>query len=169
LGPARGQITSDTYTSVLPELARREAESMTSVIPRSVPYDVLRPLALPRKLFSDGMAVVYADATRAWDGAWTVTLKARHDGRSFGKIKTTAASQESVTLAVIQWVREHCEEAGPRILSADKITGHFPEIGKRQYLARSVIDGESEMGLESLARVLLEASEQDQAPPQEVA
>ncbi|MEU3356543.1 site-specific integrase, partial [Streptomyces sp. NPDC037389] len=73
LGHSSRQITSDTYTSVLPELARREAESMTSVIPRSVSYDVLRPLALPRKLFSDGMAVVYADATRNQDGVWTVS------------------------------------------------------------------------------------------------
>ncbi|MFD5157985.1 hypothetical protein ACFWMJ_07925 [Streptomyces hawaiiensis] len=54
-------------------------------------------------------------------------------------------------------------------MSADKITGHLPELGKRQYLARFVIDGESELGLESLTRVLLEAGEQDQEPPKEVA
>ncbi|AMW10323.1 hypothetical protein A4E84_12840 [Streptomyces qaidamensis] len=58
------------------------------------------------------MAVVYADAPRACARVRTVSVKARHDGRSFGKIKTTAAGQESVTPAVIQWVRAHYEEAG---------------------------------------------------------
>jgi hypothetical protein len=142
---------------------------MTSVIPRSVSYDVLRPLALPPKLSSDGMAVVYADATPSREGVWTVGVKARHDGRSLGRIKTAAASQESATLAVIQWVHDHCKEAGLRILSADKITAHLPELGKHRHLARFVIDGEAEMWLESLARVLLEASEQGQEPSDEAA
>lgn len=169
LGHSSRQITSDTYTSVLPELARREAESMTSVIPRSVSYDVLRPLALAPKLFCDGTAVVYADATRSREGVWTVSVKARHDGRPLGRIKTAAASQESATLAVIQWVRDHCKETGIRILSVDKITAHPLELGKRRHLARFVIDGEAEMGLESLARDLLEAGEQGQDPSDEAA
>ncbi|MEV8593551.1 tyrosine-type recombinase/integrase [Streptomyces sp. NPDC052012] len=38
LGHSSRQITSDTHTSVLPELSRPEAESMRSVIPRSVSY-----------------------------------------------------------------------------------------------------------------------------------
>ncbi|GHD98550.1 tyrosine-type recombinase/integrase [Streptomyces alanosinicus] len=164
LGHSSRQITSDTYTSVLPELARREAESMTSVIPRSVDYDVLRPLALPQRLFSDGMAVVYADATRHRDGVWSVSVKGRRNGRLLGKIKTVTGSQENVTLAVIQWVRDHCKEAGLRILSADKITAPLAEPGKRQPLARFVIDGEPEVGLESLARVLLEGSDEDRDP-----
>lgn len=100
LGHSSRQITSATYTSVLPELARRETESMTSVIPRSGLYDVLRPLTLPRKLFSDGTAVLLTDATRNRDGVWTIAVKAQ--GRSLGKIKTVAASQENATLAVIQ-------------------------------------------------------------------
>lgn len=148
LGHSSRQITSNTYTSVLPELARREAESMTSAIPRSVSYDVLRPLALPQKLFSDGMAVVYTDAAHNRDGVWTVSMKARHDGRPLGRIKAAAASQQNATLAVVQWVRDHCKEAGLRILSADKVTAHAPEFGKRRHLARFVIDGETEMGLE---------------------
>ncbi|WP_143662629.1 hypothetical protein [Streptomyces sp. CB03238] len=142
---------------------------MTSVIPRSVSYDVLRPLDLPQKLFSDGMAVVYADGTRNRDGVWTVSVKARHDGRSLGKIKTAAAGQENANLAVIQWVRDHCKEPGLRILSADKTTAHLPELGKGRGLARFVIDGESERELESLARVLFEASEEGQRRSEEVA
>ncbi|MEV8593550.1 hypothetical protein [Streptomyces sp. NPDC052012] len=54
-------------------------------------------------------------------------------------------------------------------MSADKVTGHLPELGKRQYLARFVIDGESETGFKSLTRELLEASKQDQERAQEVA
>ncbi|MER5714904.1 tyrosine-type recombinase/integrase [Streptomyces sp. NPDC002132] len=175
LGHSSRQITSDTYTSVLPELARREAESMTSVIPRSVPYDVLRPLTLPKKLFSDGMAVVYADAARSAEGAWTISVKARHNSRSLGKIRTAAASQENATQAAIHWVRDHCREAGLRILSADKITAHLPEPGRGQHhLARFVIDGGMEMGPEAWAPVPVapgdsEVGEEDREPSQEAA
>lgn len=175
LGHSLRQITSDTYTSVLPELARGEVESMTTVIPRSVPYNVLRPLAFPQKLFSDGMAVVYANAARDADGAWTISVKAPHNGRSLGKIKTAAASQENATRTVIQWVRDHCKDAGLRILSADKVTTRLPEPGKRQHrLARFVIDGETEMDPEAWAPVPVapgdsEASEEDREPSQEAA
>ncbi|MGP3926980.1 tyrosine-type recombinase/integrase [Streptomyces sp. 8N616] len=37
LGYSSRQITSDTYTSVLPQLARREAESITSANPATSP------------------------------------------------------------------------------------------------------------------------------------
>jgi len=167
LGHSSRQITSDTYTSVLPELARREAESMTSVIPRSVSYDELRPLSLPRKLLSDGTAVVYAEAARNGNDVWIISVKARPDGRALGTIKTSATSQESATLAVVQWVRDHCKKAGLRILSADKIAAQPSGAGKRRRLARFVIDGASEMGLESLARAVLEASERDHGPSEE--
>jgi site-specific recombinase XerC len=35
LGPSSRQITSDTYTSVLPQLMRSEAESTISIVPRA--------------------------------------------------------------------------------------------------------------------------------------
>ncbi|MET7902568.1 site-specific integrase [Streptomyces sp. NPDC005355] len=168
LGHSSRQITSDTYTSVLPELARRETESMTSVIPRSVPYDVLRQLELPQKLFNDGMIVVHADAVRARDDAWTISVKARHDDRPLGRIKTAAASQERAAQAAIQWVRDRCKEAGLRILSAAKVSGHLPESGNRLHrLARFVIDSGAEMGLDGWTPVPVspsgpEASERDQ-------
>ncbi|MDX5563997.1 hypothetical protein PYK79_12405 [Streptomyces sp. ID05-04B] len=120
------------------------------------------------------MAVIYADATRKRDGVWTVSVKARHDGRSLGKIKTAAASQESATLAVIQWVRNQCEEAGFRLLSASKITAHLPESGKHQHLARFAIDGGMEMSPEAWAPAPVapgdsEACEEDREPSQEAA
>ncbi|MBU3867098.1 tyrosine-type recombinase/integrase [Streptomyces sp. 4503] len=37
LGHSSRQITSDTYTSVLPEMMRTEAESVMAVVPRDVP------------------------------------------------------------------------------------------------------------------------------------
>ncbi|MDX3224475.1 tyrosine-type recombinase/integrase [Streptomyces sp. ME19-01-6] len=171
LGHSSRQITSDTYTSVLPELARREAESISSVIPRTVPYDVLRPLAFPQKLFSDGMAVVYAEAARTRAGVWTISVKARHDGRSLGKIKTAATGQENATLAAVQWVRDHCQHAELRILSADKMTAHVSERGQPGHLARFVIDGGMGMDPEGWAPVPLgpsdsDTSKQDQEPSQ---
>ncbi|MFI0190790.1 tyrosine-type recombinase/integrase [Streptomyces sp. NPDC017082] len=175
LGHISRQITSDTYTSVLPELARREVESMTAVIPRSVPYNVLRPLALPQKLFSDGTAVVYADAARDADGAWTISVKTPRNSRPLGKIKTAVASQENATRTVIQWVRDHCKDTRLRILSADKVTTRLPGLGKGQHhLARFVIDDGTEMDPEAWAPVPVapgdsEASKEDQERSQEAA
>ncbi|HET6355441.1 site-specific integrase [Streptomyces sp.] len=62
LGHSSRQITSDTYTSVLPELLRAEAESTLSVVPREVSYRVRQPLKIPESAFRDGLAVVYARA-----------------------------------------------------------------------------------------------------------
>jgi hypothetical protein len=98
------------------------------------------------------VAVVHADAARDADGAWTISVKARHSNRSLGRIKTAAATQEDATRTVIQWVRDHCKDAGLRILSADKITVRIREMGKRRHhLARFVIDGGTEVGPEARA------------------
>jgi hypothetical protein len=173
LGHSSRQITSDTYTSVLPELARHEVESTTTVIPRSVPHNVLRPLALPKKLFGHGMAVVHAGAARDADGPRTISVKAAHNSRPLGKTKTAVATQENATRTVIQWVRGHCKDAGLRILSADKVTTRLPEPGKRQHrLARFVIDGGTELDPEAWAPVPVgpgdsKASEEDQERSQE--
>ncbi|GAA5005668.1 tyrosine-type recombinase/integrase [Streptomyces hyderabadensis] len=48
LGHSSRQITSDTYTSVLPEMMRAEAESVMAVVPREVPFEV-RPPGDPRE------------------------------------------------------------------------------------------------------------------------
>ncbi|MET7764290.1 tyrosine-type recombinase/integrase [Streptomyces sp. NPDC005393] len=48
LGHSSRQITSDTYTSVLPGMMRAEAESVMTVVRRDVPFVVRTPLATPR-------------------------------------------------------------------------------------------------------------------------
>lgn len=145
LGHSSRQITSDTYTSVLPELARREAESIGSAIPRTVPFVVVKPLALPQRLFNDGMAVIYATALRSRDNAWTISIKSRRYDRPLGRIKAATTDQDNATLAATNWIRLHCHNAGLRILAADKLTA-IPEMEKRRHLARYVIDngGETE-------------------------
>ncbi|MFJ5737250.1 tyrosine-type recombinase/integrase [Streptomyces microflavus] len=170
LGHSSRQITSDTYTSVLPELARREVESIGSAIPRTVPFIVLKPLTLPQKLFNDGMAVIYATATRSRDGVWTVSIKARRNDRPLGRIKVAAIDQDNATLAATNWVRLHCHDAGLRILAADKLTAHLPELGKHRDLARFVIDNGGEMGPEGWSPVALPpggpgSGEQDEEGP----
>ncbi|MFF9040403.1 tyrosine-type recombinase/integrase [Streptomyces sp. NPDC014892] len=49
LGHSSRQITSDTYTSVLPEMMRAEAESVIAVVPREVPYRCTRRWRSPRR------------------------------------------------------------------------------------------------------------------------
>ncbi|WP_406305163.1 hypothetical protein OHA61_26750 [Streptomyces sp. NBC_00885] len=85
LGHSSRQITSDTYTSVLPELLRAEAESTLSVVPREVSYGVHQALKIPESAFRDGLAVVYAHAASYGD-LWAVRALLRHDGELLGEI-----------------------------------------------------------------------------------
>ncbi|MET9969015.1 tyrosine-type recombinase/integrase [Streptomyces sp. NPDC006356] len=55
LGHSSRQITSDTYTSVLPEMMRAEAESVMAVVPRETPFDIRTPLELPDTIWQDGL------------------------------------------------------------------------------------------------------------------
>ncbi|MFK0014830.1 tyrosine-type recombinase/integrase [Streptomyces sp. NPDC091027] len=59
LGHSSRQITSDTYTSVLPELFRSEAESTVAVVPRGgeVTYTVKKALRVPDSAFVQDVAV----------------------------------------------------------------------------------------------------------------
>lgn len=94
LGHSSHQITSDTYTSVLPQLARREAESITSAIPRQVSYDVRQSLDIPSDAFRD-VAVIYAHGIRCSGSHWAIGAQTRHDGGLLGEIRTTLVEARS--------------------------------------------------------------------------
>ncbi|MFF1475588.1 tyrosine-type recombinase/integrase [Streptomyces mirabilis] len=64
LGHSSRQITSDTYTSVLPEMMRTEAESTLSVVPREVAYDVHQKLEISPNAFRGNVAVLFAHGAR---------------------------------------------------------------------------------------------------------
>lgn len=64
LGHSSRHITSDTYTSVLPEMMRAEAEATLATVPRDVPYAVRRPLSIPEGAYQGDTAVIFAHGIR---------------------------------------------------------------------------------------------------------
>lgn len=79
LGHSSRQITSDTYTSVLPELFRTEAESTVAVVPRGgeVSYTVKKALKIPGSVFAQDVAVLFARAaSTGHKSRWAVEVQA---------------------------------------------------------------------------------------------
>ncbi|MFE4669974.1 tyrosine-type recombinase/integrase [Streptomyces sp. NPDC056716] len=77
LGHSSRQITSDTYTSVLPEMMRAEAESVLTVVPRDAPYEMKTPLEIPETVWQGDIAVFFAHGVRQSTGTWTVGATGR--------------------------------------------------------------------------------------------
>ncbi|UGY91303.1 tyrosine-type recombinase/integrase [Streptomyces gobiensis] len=168
LGHSSRQITSDTYTSVLPQLARREAESITSAIPRDVSYDVRQRLEIPSDAFRDDVAVIYAHGARYSGSRWSIGVKTRHDGDLLGEIRTTGRGPEHATNAAIKWIRDHCASAGFEVFRVDNLHDQYPEEERPCFtLVRFFIDRATGTGLEGWsprppAPDDTEAHEQDQ-------
>ncbi|WP_097282154.1 tyrosine-type recombinase/integrase [Streptomyces sp. OK228] len=72
LGHSSRQITSHTYTSVLPEMMRTEAESTLSVVPREVAYDVHQQREISPNAFRGNVAVLFAHGARYTGSTWVV-------------------------------------------------------------------------------------------------
>jgi hypothetical protein len=132
LGHSSRQITSDTYTSVLPELLRAEAESTLSVVPREVSYRVHQALKIPESAFRDGLAVLYAHAVSYGD-LWAVGALLRHDGELLGEIRAPVRSPEQAAGAAEKWLRGHCTEGSLQLVRVENLHAAVPE-DQRQHL-----------------------------------
>ncbi|MFD9792138.1 tyrosine-type recombinase/integrase [Streptomyces sp. NPDC059070] len=145
LGHSSRQITSDTYTSVMPELMRTEAESTLAVVPRAedLAYEALTPLGIPVRAFHSDLAVVYAHGTEQGD-LWTVKAKLTPRGQSLGEIQTRGRSQDQAADVAAKWIRDHCSNAELKILDTEILNSQLPEEQKtRVALVRFVIERSS--------------------------
>ncbi|WP_425834023.1 tyrosine-type recombinase/integrase [Streptomyces fractus] len=127
LGHASRQITSDTYTSVLPEMMRAEAESTIAVVPRAVTYRVRRPLDVPDDAYQNGVAAIFAHGTRCSGNTWAVVAQARPDTPVLGEIHSTGKGQDHATDASLTWIRNHCADNSLEILKVDNLSTEIPE------------------------------------------
>ncbi|MER0479736.1 tyrosine-type recombinase/integrase [Streptomyces sp. Edi2] len=127
LGHSSRQITSDTYTSVVPEMMRTEAESIASVVPRIVVYDVHRELEIPEGAFHDSVVIVFTRCWRDDAGTWTVEARTAPETPALGQISTPGGSQDQATFAALQWIREHCADRGWDGMRIENLSDHYPE------------------------------------------
>jgi integrase len=127
LGHSSRQITSDTYTTVLPELMCAEAESTLSVVPRVVSYDVRRALRIPGDAFQNDMAVIFAHGARRSGHTWDIGAQTRPGSAVLGKIRTVGRGQEHAADAALQWIREHCAIKALEILRVENLNDQYPQ------------------------------------------
>ncbi|WP_406738519.1 site-specific integrase [Streptomyces sp. NBC_00853] len=144
LGHSSRQITSDTYTSVLPELFRTEAESTVAVVPRGgeISYTVKKALKIPNSVFAQDVVVLFASAASTGQKSrWAVEVQATAGGEVFGRIHTEVQAAERAVEAAEAWLRTHCTEQGYEVIRSENLADRIPEDQKATLaLVRLVID-----------------------------
>ncbi|WP_382465802.1 tyrosine-type recombinase/integrase [Streptomyces noursei] len=127
LGHSSRQITSDTYTSVLPEMMRAEAESVMAVVPRDVPFNVRMPLAIPERAWQNDITVFFAHGARQPKGAWAVGAQTRPDDDLRGVIALAGRGQDDAANAAVKWVRDHCAANDLELVRVENFNDRYPE------------------------------------------
>ncbi|MFI1830594.1 tyrosine-type recombinase/integrase [Streptomyces sp. NPDC020412] len=127
LGHSSRQITSDTYTSVLPEMMRAEAESVMAVVPRDVPYSVRTPLAIPERAWQNGLAVFFTHGARQPDDSWVVGAQAHPDSDLLGVISLVGRGQDDAANGAVKWVKDHCTANDLELVRVESFSALYAE------------------------------------------
>ncbi|MFE5117789.1 tyrosine-type recombinase/integrase [Streptomyces sp. NPDC056669] len=93
LGHSSRQVTSDTYTSVLPEMMRAEAESVMAVVPRDIPFKVRTPPVIPESAWQGHIAVFFAHGAQQSGDTWAVGAQTQPDSDRLGMITLAGRGQ----------------------------------------------------------------------------
>ncbi|MFI2258911.1 tyrosine-type recombinase/integrase [Streptomyces tubercidicus] len=126
LGHSSRQITSDTYTSVLPEMLRAEAESVMAVVPRDVPFEVSAPLAIPELAWQNDIAVFFAHGARQSGNTWAVGAQTQPDTDLLGVINLAGRGQEDAANAAVKWIRDHCTANDLELVRVENFNDRYP-------------------------------------------
>ncbi|MFF2650472.1 tyrosine-type recombinase/integrase [Streptomyces sp. NPDC058045] len=127
LGHSSRQITSDTYTSVLPEMMRAEAESVMSVVPRDISYAERTPLEIPETAWQADVAVFFAHGARQSGDTWAVGAQRKPDSDLLGMITLTGRSQGDAANAAVKWVRDHCATNSLELVRVENFNDRYSE------------------------------------------
>ncbi|WP_274558160.1 tyrosine-type recombinase/integrase [Streptomyces spiramyceticus] len=152
LGHSSRQITSDTYTSVLPEMMRAEAESVMSVVPRDIAYEVRTPLKIPEAAWQADVAVFFAHGARRSGDAWAVGAQRQPDSDLLGMITLTGRGQGDAANAAVKWVRDHCAANDLELVRVENFNDRYPEEQQSDFsLTRFTIARSESPGLDNWA------------------
>ncbi|WP_405803354.1 tyrosine-type recombinase/integrase [Streptomyces sp. NBC_01187] len=127
LGHSSRQITSDTYTSVLPEMMRAEAESVMAVVPRDIPFEVRTPLEIPEAAWQNDIAVFFGHGERQSDDTWAVGAQTQPDSDLLGMITLTGRGQDEAANAAVKWIRDHCTANDLELVRVENFNDRYPE------------------------------------------
>ncbi|MFF7092822.1 tyrosine-type recombinase/integrase [Streptomyces rubradiris] len=127
LGHSSRQITSDTYTSVLPEMMRAEAESVMAVVPRDVPFEVRAALAIPESAWRGDITVFFAHGARQSGNTWAVGAQTQPGSDLLGVISLTGRGQDDAANAAVKWIRDHCTANDLELVRVENFNDRYPD------------------------------------------
>lgn len=127
LGHSSRQITSDTYTSVLPEMMRAEAESVMAVVPRDVPFEVRTPLSIPEPAWQNDIAVFFTHGARQSGDTWAVGAQQQPGTDLLGMIALSGRGQDDAANAAVKWIRDHCTANELELVRVENFNALYPE------------------------------------------
>ncbi|MEU3533906.1 hypothetical protein AB0E70_20270 [Streptomyces murinus] len=127
LGRSSRQITSDTYTNVLPEMMRAEAESVMAVVPQDVPFQTRTPLAIPARAWQNDAAVRFAHGAGQSGDTWAVGALAQPDTDLLGMITLAGRGKDDAANAAVKWVRDHCTAHELELVRVENFNDRYPE------------------------------------------
>lgn len=133
LGHSSRQITSDTYTSVLPEMMRVEAESVIAVVPREVPFKVHTPLEIPEKAWQGDVAVFFAHGACQSGDAWTVGARTQPDSDLLGMVTLAGRGQDDAANAAVKWMRDHCATNDLELVRIENFNEQYREDQRKHF------------------------------------
>ncbi|MFJ2247509.1 tyrosine-type recombinase/integrase [Streptomyces sp. NPDC094461] len=127
LGHSSRQITSDTYTSVLPEMMRAEAESVMAVVPRDIPFEERTALTIPESAWKNGVAVFFAHGARQSGDTWAVGAQPQPGSDVLGVISLAGRGQDDAANAAVRWIRDHSTTNELELVRVENFNDHYPE------------------------------------------
>lgn len=127
LGHSSRQITSDTYTSVLPEMMRAEAESVMAVVPRDIPFEERTALAIPESAWLNGVAVFFAHGARQSGDTWAVGAQPQPGADVLGVIGLAGRGQDDAANAAVRWIRDHSTANELELVRVENVNDQYPE------------------------------------------
>ncbi|NEW77327.1 tyrosine-type recombinase/integrase [Streptomyces rhizosphaericus] len=152
LGHSSRQITSDTYTSVLPEMMRAEAESVMAVVPRDVPFQVRAPLTIPETAWQGDIAIFFVHGARQSGDTWAVGAQTRPDSDLLGMITLAGRGQDDAANAAVKWIRDHCTANDLELVRVENFNDRYPEEQRADFsLTRFAIARSESPGLDGWA------------------
>ncbi|MEU1942472.1 tyrosine-type recombinase/integrase [Streptomyces sp. NPDC020125] len=152
LGHSSRQITSDTYTSVLPEMMRAEAESVMAVVPRDIPFKVRTPLVIPESAWQGDIAVFFAHGAQQSGDTWAVGAQTQPDSDRLGMITLAGRGQDDAANAAVRWIRDHCTGNNLELVRVENFNDRYPEEQRAVFsLTRFTIARSDPPGLDGWA------------------
>ncbi|MET7933938.1 hypothetical protein [Streptomyces sp. NPDC005322] len=149
LGHSSHQITSDTHTSVLPEMMRAEAESVMAVVPRDIPFQVHTPLEIPETARQGDLAAFFAHGARRSGDTWAVGAQTQPDSDPLGMIVLADRGQDDAANAAMKWIRDHCAANDLELVRVENFNDRYPKEQRSDFsLTRFTVARSESPGLD---------------------